>query len=65
MSGLDWGALMRAGIKGLGLRPREFWALTPAELALILGPRGPAPMTRDRLEALMRAHPDPTGKDET
>ena len=28
---------MRAGLKGLGLTPADFWALTPAELQLMLG----------------------------
>ncbi|ANB34229.1 phage tail assembly chaperone [Rhodovulum sulfidophilum] len=57
--GFDWGTLMRAGIRGLGLRPAEFWALTPAELMLMLGADGgPAPMSRARLEELARAFPD-------
>lgn len=45
--------MMRAGLRGLGLRPDQFWALTPFELALMLGvaPRGGA-MTRGRLEEL-------------
>lgn len=55
----QWGALMRAGIKGLGLRPAEFWALTPAELMLMLGQEaGEAPMLSDGLAALMAAYPD-------
>lgn len=59
MSGLDWPALMRAGLGRLGLRPAEFWALTPAELAVMLGAgAGPGPMGRARLDALMRAYPD-------
>jgi uncharacterized phage protein (TIGR02216 family) len=37
---------MRAGITGLGLRPAEFWALTPAELRLMLGEGGTAPLRR-------------------
>ncbi|WP_243627637.1 rcc01693 family protein [Rhodovulum sp. BSW8] len=50
---------MRAGIRGLGLRPSEFWDLTPAELMLMLGAEGgPAPMSRARLEELARAFPD-------
>jgi uncharacterized phage protein (TIGR02216 family) len=51
--------LMRAGIGGLGLRPEEFWRLTPAELALMLG-AGDAPvrLSRAGFEALMQAHPD-------
>lgn len=55
----DWPALMRAGVQGLGLRPAEFWALTPAELRLMLGEGGAArPMGRDGLEALLAAYPD-------
>ncbi len=59
MSRLDWGAMMRAGITGLGLRPAEFWALSPAELRLMLGlATGPAPMRRSRFDELCRAYPD-------
>ncbi|SLN54474.1 rcc01693 family protein [Roseisalinus antarcticus] len=61
----DWPALMRAGIRGLGLRPAEFWALTPAELLLMLGAdqTGAAPMARARLEELAAAYPDdPKGR---
>ena len=61
MSGLDWPALMRAGLVGLRLAPREFWALTPAELWLMLGQGGVAPaMTRKGLDALLAAFPDKT-----
>ncbi|WP_417244171.1 rcc01693 family protein [Celeribacter sp.] len=57
--GVDWPALMRAGIRGLGLRPSEFWALTPAELLIMLGSgSGSAPMGRARLDELARAYPD-------
>ena len=56
---IDWPQLMRAGIAGLGLRPAEFWALTPAELALMLGQNaGPQPLARSGLDALMAAFPD-------
>ena len=59
MSTLDWPALMRVGLHRLGLRPAEFWALTPAELQLMLGSTGAdAPMTRGGLAALMAAYPD-------
>ena len=59
MSGVDWPTLMRAGMRGLGLRPNEFWALTPAELELMLGPAGGvAPLVRGRLDELMHAFPD-------
>ena len=36
---MDWCGLMQAGIGGLRLTPREFWALTPVELQLALGSR--------------------------
>ncbi len=62
--GLDWPGLMRMGLGparlgGLGLTPAEFWALTPAELALMLGveARGAA-MTRDWLAELVARYPD-------
>lgn len=62
MSGFDWPALMQAGLRGLGLKPAEFWALTPAELRVMLGDaRGTAPLGRARLDALMQAHPDTRG----
>lgn len=65
MNGVNWPALMRAGMRGLGLRPAEFWALTPAELELMLGkPGGVAPLMRGRLDELMRAFPDPEGPDQ-
>ena len=57
--GFDWPALMRAGMRGLGLRPAEFWALTPAELLFLLGAgAGSSPMGRARLEELSQAYPD-------
>lgn len=59
---LDWPGLMRAGLRGLGLRPAEFWALTPAELQMMLGREaGQAPLARDRLEELLKAYPDSQG----
>ncbi len=57
--GLDWPALMRAGFQGLGLQPDAFWALTPAELSLMMGdPGAKAPLLNEGLEALMAAYPD-------
>lgn len=59
--GLDWPGLMRAGLTGLGLKPWEFWALTPAELALMLGIETGGSgqgMTRARLDALLARFPD-------
>ncbi|WP_238364355.1 rcc01693 family protein [Mesobacterium pallidum] len=60
--GFDWPALMRAAMHGLGLRPVEFWALTPAELKMLLGTdtRG-RPLDRGRLDELMAAFPDTNG----
>ncbi len=59
MSRIDWPALMHFGLADLRLRPDEFWALTPAELRLMLGEGGAArPMGRDGLEALLAAYPD-------
>ena len=59
MSGFDWPGLMRAGINGLHLPPDRFWALTPAELMLMLGAgQGPAPLSRARLDELAAAFPD-------
>lgn len=62
MSAIDWPVLMRAGLRGLGLRPAEFWALTPAELMLLLGHGGAAaPLGRSRLEEMLREWPDAGG----
>ncbi len=60
MSRFDWPGLMRLGLRGLGLSPAEFWALTPAELRLMLGldGGGMAPLGRARLEELAAAFPD-------
>lgn len=59
--GLDWPALMRAGMRGLRLSPADFWALTPAELQLMLGATGAqAPLLKKGLEALMAIYPDKT-----
>jgi uncharacterized phage protein (TIGR02216 family) len=56
---LDWQGLMRAGIGGLRLLPADFWSLTPAELALMLGdPAGVRPMSRTALNDLRRKWPD-------
>lgn len=59
MGRFDWPALMRLGLRGLGMKPHEFWALTPAELQLLLGPEAArAPMGRTRLDELSAAYPD-------
>ena len=60
-NGFDWPALMRGGIVALRLRPAEFWTLTPAELALMLGQGRPSPsLTKTGLDALLAAYPDKT-----
>ncbi len=57
----NWPALMRAGLVRLGLQPDVFWRLTPAELQMMLNPMpGEAPLTRNRLDALLKAFPDQT-----
>jgi uncharacterized phage protein (TIGR02216 family) len=56
---MDWPALMRAGVQGLGLQPDAFWRLTPAELRLMLGDVSTsAPLLSGGLDALMSAYPD-------
>jgi len=63
-AGLDWPGLMRAGLGGLRLLPRDFWALTPAELALMLGdPAAARPLGRGGLEDLRRQWPDRIAED--
>ncbi|MGZ3216809.1 rcc01693 family protein [Paracoccus sp. T5] len=58
-TGLDWPGLMRAGLRDLRLHPDQFWALTPAELALMLGLDQARPgMTRARLEELAARYAD-------
>jgi uncharacterized phage protein (TIGR02216 family) len=56
---LDWPALMRLGLRDLRLCPRDFWALTPAELMLMAGlETAHAPLTRARLMDLAARYPD-------
>ncbi|HHC29781.1 MAG TPA: phage tail assembly chaperone [Rhodobacterales bacterium] len=55
----DWAGLLRLGLRALGLKPAEFWGLTPAELMVMLGREGgDAPLGRARLEELAQAFPD-------
>ncbi len=55
--GIDWPALMRAGMHRLGLRPDQFWALSPVELTLMLGSGAAiSPLGRERLEELERLY---------
>lgn len=56
---LAWGQMLRLGLHHLGLRPAEFWKLTPAELTVMLGlADGPAALTRAGLTSLMDQYPD-------
>lgn len=66
MSGhFDWPGLMEAGIRGLGLQPAQFWALTPAELAFLLGHGGPGlGLDRAGFEALAARFPDMRERDD-
>jgi uncharacterized phage protein (TIGR02216 family) len=56
---IDWPGLMCAGLLGLGLHPRDFWALTPLELMVMLGREGvESGFSRASLETLMTKFPD-------
>ena len=62
--GFDWPALMRVAFQGLGLSPADFWALTPSEFLILLGPEtGAAPLRRDAFEALLARFPDTKDED--
>lgn len=61
MNRFPWDEAMRLGFGILRLGPREFWALTPRELAAIAAALAgvmPAPPSRDALDALMKKFPD-------
>lgn len=59
MQQFDWGQLLRLGLVRLRLRPDDFWALTPAELLLMLGPDAQTrPLGSAGLTALLAAYPD-------
>ncbi|ABD87378.1 rcc01693 family protein [Rhodopseudomonas palustris] len=56
-----WAEAMRFGFGVLHLAPRDFWAMTPRELAqAILAVRGvaTAPLDRAGLDDLLRRYPD-------
>jgi uncharacterized phage protein (TIGR02216 family) len=59
--GFPWRDVMAFGLGRLHLAPRDFWAMTPRELAAAAeGMGGPrlAPPARAALEALMQRYPD-------
>ena len=62
MTPFPWEAAMRFGFGVLRLSPREFWGMTPRELAAAFagqnGPRRGRAPRRAELEALMTAYPD-------
>lgn len=66
MSGFPWEAAMAFGLGTLRLAPREFWAMTPRELAAahagVTGRGAGAPLDRGALEKLMANHPDGEGR---
>lgn len=60
----DWAGLMQSGLHHLGLLPAEFWRLTPLELRIMLGaPSEALPLTRARLDEMVRNFPDITKGD--
>ena len=59
---MDWEGLMRLGLQQMGLKPIDFWALTPHELQVMAGLSTISPrMGRDRLAELVRVYPDMNG----
>lgn len=60
MRPFPWDEAMRLGFGVMRLSSREFWGLTPRELAAALGTGGGrgAPPSREGLSELMRRFPD-------
>jgi uncharacterized phage protein (TIGR02216 family) len=59
MNRFDWKSLLTIATQQLGLKPSEFWRLTPLEyVAMTTQLGGPRAMTRAGLDALARAFPD-------
>lgn len=61
MTPFPWGPAMRFGLGVLRLPSRDFWALTPRELAAawgaLMGEQG-GPLARSELDGLMERYPD-------
>ncbi|WEK02776.1 MAG: phage tail assembly chaperone [Candidatus Devosia phytovorans] len=61
MTPFPWEAAMRFGLGVLRLPPRDFWRMSPRELAAawgaVVGDRG-APLGRRELDMLMERFPD-------
>lgn len=59
MKRIAWHRLMQLGLAQLGLRPAEFWDLTPAELMLMVGADARAgALGRAEFEDLAARFPD-------
>jgi uncharacterized phage protein (TIGR02216 family) len=61
MSAFPWDAAMRLGFGVLRLSSKEFWGLTPRELAAAFEARSgarPGAPDRDRLKQMMERFPD-------
>lgn len=61
MSAFPWDEAMAFGLGVLRLPPKDFWAMTPRELARAMeGVRGRSggPLGREALNGLMAAYPD-------
>ena len=63
MNRFAWAGLLEAA-RSVGVKPVEFWRLTPAEFAFLVGRSGQAPLTRAGLADLAAAFPD-LKKDQT
>ena len=58
---MNWAVLLKLGLQH-GLRPSDFWKLTPAELLLVLGLDGSEkPLNRARLAELEQLYCDQKG----
>lgn len=61
---LPWPQLMRLGLHVLRLRPDDFWAMTPRELAAAAGLTGASGAPRlSELDALLQRFPDGDDRD--
>ena len=59
MPPFPWKAAIGFGLGVLKLAPEQFWRMTPRELACAIeAVRGGAPLSRARLDALMKRYPD-------
>ncbi len=60
--GFAWAVMLRLAVRDAGLRPAEFWSLTPAEFGLIIGiDEVQKPLNRARLAELEALYADKMG----